>query len=79
MTPAPPLLTEENEHAADVLRALANPHRLAIVVQLTASQRCVHELVDGVDISQPLVSQHLRTLRAARLVEGRRRGRSPTA
>ncbi len=78
MTPETPLLKAENEHAADLLRALANPHRVAIVVQLTASQRCVHELVDAVGISQPLVSQHLRTLRAARLVEGRRHGREIT-
>jgi ArsR family transcriptional regulator len=78
VTPETPLLREETEHAADLLRALANPHRVAIVVQLTAGQRCVHELVDAVGISQPLVSHHLRTLRAARLVEGRRRGREIT-
>lgn len=66
---------EESEHAADLLRALANPHRVAIVVELADTERCVHELVDAVGINQPLVSQHLRVLRAARLVEGRRRGR----
>ncbi len=32
--------------AGDVLRALAAPLRIAIVLHLLESQRCVHELVD---------------------------------
>lgn len=61
--------------AADLLRALANPHRLAIVLQLHDNEQCVHELVAALQAPQPLVSQHLRVLRAERLVRGRRRGR----
>lgn len=63
------------EDASELLRALANPHRLAIVIELTAGPRCVHELVEALVISQPLASQHLRVLRAARLVQTERRGR----
>lgn len=70
-----PAVREDTQHAADLLRALANPHRVAIVGELATGEQCVHELVDAVGISQPLLSQHLRTLRAARLVEGQRRGR----
>ena len=33
--------------AGDLLRALAAPVRIAIVLQLHESQRCVHELVDA--------------------------------
>lgn len=61
--------------AADLLRALANPRRVAIVLELADGERCVHELVEALDISQPLVSQHLRVLRSERLVSARRRGR----
>lgn len=61
--------------AAELLRALANPHRLAIVHELGAHSRCVHELVDALGISQPLVSQHLRVLRSTHLVRAERRGR----
>lgn len=64
-----------HEAAAGLLRALANPHRVAIVLQLGEGDRCVHELIEALDLSQPLVSQHLRVLRAERLVIGRRRGR----
>lgn len=61
--------------AAELLRALANPHRLAIVLELGQGPRCVHELVDALGISQPLASQHLRVLRAIHLVHSERRGR----
>ncbi len=63
------------EAAAELLRALANPHRLAIVAALNGGPRCVHELVDAMGVSQPLVSQHLRILRAGHLVRAERRGR----
>ena len=51
--------------ASDLLRALAAPVRIAIVLQLRESSRCVHELVDALGVPQPLVSQHLRILKAA--------------
>ena len=63
------------EVAAELLRALASPHRLAIVRELDGRARCVHELVEARGVSQPLVSQHLRVLRASDLVSAERRGR----
>ena|ERR1700761_6534184 len=63
------------EAASDILRALAAPVRIAIVLQLLESQRCVHELVDALGVAQPLVSQHLRVLKAAGVVAGERSGR----
>jgi DNA-binding transcriptional ArsR family regulator len=61
--------------ASDLLRALANPHRLAIVLCLRDDEQCVHELVAALGVPQPLISQHLRVLRSERLVTSRRRGR----
>jgi ArsR family transcriptional regulator len=61
--------------AGDLLRALAAPVRIAIVLQLREEARCVHELVDALDVPQPLVSQHLRILKAAGVVDGARSGR----
>jgi DNA-binding transcriptional ArsR family regulator len=58
-----------------LLRALGTPHRLAIVLELADGPRCVHELVDGIGISQSLASQHLRVLRTTGLVTGVRRGK----
>ena len=61
--------------ASELLKSLAAPVRLAVLIELDSGPRCVHELVDALRVSQPLVSQHLRVLRAARLVAAERRGR----
>jgi ArsR family transcriptional regulator, zinc-responsive transcriptional repressor len=63
------------ESAGELLRALAAPVRIAIVLQLRQSQRCVHELVDALAVPQPLVSQHLRILKQAGVVSSERSGR----
>jgi DNA-binding transcriptional ArsR family regulator len=69
--PAAAVLTD----AGDLLRALAAPVRIAIVLQLREADRCVHELVDALSVAQPLISQHLRVLKTAGVVQGERRGR----
>jgi DNA-binding transcriptional ArsR family regulator len=66
---------DELQEPADLLKAIASPVRLAIVLELREGERCVHELVDSTGVSQALVSQHLRVLRGARVVTGTRRGR----
>ncbi len=65
--------------AADLLKALASPVRLAAVVELCEGPRCVHELqtaleTSGRQVSQPRLSQHLKVLRDAGLVTTTRRG-----
>jgi DNA-binding transcriptional ArsR family regulator len=65
--------------AVDLLKALASPVRLAVVIQLSEGPRCVHELQDalqagGRNVSQPLLSQHLKVLRNGGLVTTTRRG-----
>jgi ArsR family transcriptional regulator len=66
---------DDVEAGAALLRALASPVRLAIIVELGEHARCVHELVDALGLAQPLVSQHLRTLREADVIVGSRRGK----
>jgi ArsR family transcriptional regulator len=61
--------------AGDLLRALAAPVRIAIVLQLREAPCRVHDLVDALQLPQPLVSQHLRVLKEAGVVYGERRGR----
>lgn len=61
--------------AADLLKALANPHRVAIVDLLAAGPRRVHEITETLGLDQPLVSQHLRVLRDAHLLGTERQGK----
>ena len=63
------------EAAAQLLRAFGHPLRLAIVLEVRNQERCVHDLVEALDASQPLVSQHLKVLKQAGVLTGRRRGR----
>ncbi|MBO0808477.1 MAG: winged helix-turn-helix transcriptional regulator, partial [Actinobacteria bacterium] len=70
-----PAGTEGYEAAAELLKVLSAPARLAIVAELAEQPRFVHELVERLGMSQPLVSSHLRVLRGARLVGVQRRGR----
>lgn len=61
---------------AELLKVLGSPVRLGVVLQLHAhGEQCVHELVASLEVSQPLMSQHLRVLRTARLIVGRRDGK----
>ncbi len=61
--------------AAELLRAFAHPLRLGIVLEIRNGERCVHDLVTSLGASQPLVSQHLKILKNAHVLTGRRRGR----
>lgn len=63
------------ERATVIFRALSNPLRVAIVRELAAGERPVHELVDALEVAQPRISEHLAILRNANLVRGVRRGR----
>jgi DNA-binding transcriptional ArsR family regulator len=66
-------MPDEYTHATEILKAVANPLRLRILQLLAGEPLCVHDLVGATGSPQPLVSQHLRILRAARLISGERR------
>ena len=62
---------------ASSFAALADPTRVAIVERLAQRPMAVGELAAGLPVTRPAVSQHLKVLKAARLVrdeaEGTRR------
>ena len=61
----------EEDRAVEVLRALANPIRFRIVQMLAERGECiVGDLVLELPVSQPTVSEHLKVLREAGLVQG---------
>ena len=57
--------------------ALGDPTRRAVLKRLRGGGRSVGEIADGMEVSRPAVSQHLKILKEARLVtvhsEGTRR------
>jgi DNA-binding transcriptional ArsR family regulator len=58
----------------DPFDALGDPNRRAIVEMLGAGEHSVREIADGLPISRPAVSRHLRLLKAAGLVVEEARG-----
>jgi len=69
------LLTAADE-ATDLLKALANRHRLIILCQLIDQERSVGELAALLKIRDSTVSQHLALLRRDGLVTARRDGQT---
>jgi DNA-binding transcriptional ArsR family regulator len=61
--------------AAGVLRAISHPQRLRLAELLIGAELPVKALATAARIRPHIVSQHLKTLRAAGVVAGRRRGR----
>jgi DNA-binding transcriptional ArsR family regulator len=59
----------------DFFRALADPTRRTIFEKLATGSMNASALRQGMEISQPAMSQHLAVLRAARLVREQREGR----
>jgi len=57
-----------------VLDALGDATRRAIFERISRGPRSVAEIAEGLPVSRPAVSQHLRVLREARLVRVRSEG-----
>src|SRR5258708_4031163 len=58
-----------------VFRAIADPTRRKILDVLAKNEESVMELAKDFDMTLPAVSQHLKVLKEARLIAGRRAGR----
>ncbi|MCV7356864.1 ArsR/SmtB family transcription factor [Mycolicibacterium fluoranthenivorans] len=79
---APGALLREPLSAADAadmavkLKALADPVRLQLfstIASREGGEACVCDISDGVEVSQPTVSHHLKVLRDAGLLTSQRR------
>lgn len=60
------------DQVVDALKFLSDRNRLRILTALTQAETCVCDLIDELDLPQPLVSYHLGKLKKAGLVLTRR-------
>jgi len=61
----------QNDHLAELAKALAHPARLRILRLLQATPGCIGgDIVDAVGLAQSTVSEHLRILKAAGIISG---------
>jgi ArsR family transcriptional regulator len=64
-------ITAADEQLASLARALGHPARVAILRQLAERGECVcGQIVDSLPLAQATVSQHLKVLKEAGLVQG---------
>lgn len=79
MTPHEPsvrIIQTDASAAADLLRVLANEHRLQVLCALRTGELSVRQLAERVGLSQSALSQHLARLRSDRIVAPRRQGQT---
>ena len=72
----PSLMNAAANRASELLKSLANRHRLLILCQLIEGERPVGELAAFLGVRDSTVSQHLALLRKDGLVETRRDGQT---
>jgi ArsR family transcriptional regulator len=64
-------LSGEKQRLARMLKALGNPVRFQIVEFLAENQMCItNDIVRNTPLAQSTVSQHLKVLREAGLIQG---------
>jgi DNA-binding MarR family transcriptional regulator len=65
------LFSEQHNALAELAKALAHPARIAIIDHLIRVNECINgDLVSELGLAQPTISQHLRALKDAGLVQG---------
>ncbi|HEY8780000.1 MAG TPA: metalloregulator ArsR/SmtB family transcription factor [Mucilaginibacter sp.] len=65
------IFTEEQNRLATMLKALAHPARIAILQQIINANACIcGDLVDELGLAQATISQHLKELKSAGLIQG---------
>jgi predicted transcriptional regulator len=65
------IFTEEQNHLAAMLKALAHPARIAILEHIIKANACIcGDLVNELGLAQATISQHLKELKNAGLIQG---------
>lgn len=63
------------DKAALVFKALSDPNRLAIIDMIKTEEKCACKLLEALNITQPTLSHHMKTLCDSGLVNSRREGK----
>jgi DNA-binding transcriptional ArsR family regulator len=65
------IFTKEQNQLAQLLKAMAHPARIAILEQIISANACIcGDLVEELGLAQATVSQHLKELKNAGIIQG---------
>lgn len=71
------LFSKKQNDLANMAKAIAHPARIAILQQLIKTNACIcGHLVDELGLAQPTISQHLKELKNAGIIQGTVEGTS---
>src|SRR6185312_5321460 len=71
------LFTKKQNELATMAKSIAHPARIAILQQLIKTNACIcGDLVDDLGLAQPTISQHLKELKTAGIIQGSVEGTS---
>jgi DNA-binding transcriptional ArsR family regulator len=71
------IFTDKQNRLAGMMKALAHPARVAIIQHLIKANACIcGDLVGELGLAQPTISQHLKELKQAGLIQGTIEGTS---
>ena len=65
----------EHSRVPLICKALSDPNRLQVIQILTGGEQCACELLEQLQITQPTLSHHMKTLEDCGLVSSRRKGK----
>lgn len=60
---------------ADIFKALGDETRLTIIDMLSCGEICACEIIEGLHLTQPTISHHMKILQQVGLVKARKNGR----
>jgi len=65
------IFTQEQNQLASLLKAIAHPARIAILQQIISANACIcGDLVEELGLAQATISQHLKELKNAGIIQG---------
>jgi ArsR family transcriptional regulator len=63
------------DRRVEVLKALSDKNRLLILDMLSCGEMCGCEIMNGLELTQPTISHHMKILVKAGVVIGRKKGK----
>lgn len=63
------------EKQIEIFKALSDKNRLLIIEMLSCGELCACDIIEGLELSQPTVSHHMKILQHAGLVNSKKNGK----
>lgn len=63
------------EDKIEIFKALSDKNRLLILDMLSCGELCACDIMDGLNLTQPTISHHMKVLQTCQLVEARKEGK----